>query len=44
MTIVLPILFMAVAVGLFVPRVTPRVWFGLVLWICLVIAVNYFKN
>lgn len=44
MNIVLPILFAAVAVGLYAPRITPRVWGALVLWIALVIGFYYVKH
>ena len=43
MSIVLPIVFLAVGVGLFAHRITPRVWALLTVWIMLVIALNYFK-
>lgn len=44
MSIVLPIIFFAVVLGLFVKRMTPRLWALLTLWIVLVIAYNYFKH
>lgn len=44
MNIVLPILFAAVVVGLYVPRVTFRVWCALALWIVLVITFYYVKH
>ena len=43
MTIVLPILFFVVAVGLYAPRMTFRVWCVVALWIAMVIAFNYLK-
>ena len=44
MSIVLPILFFALAIGLVVKKVTPRVWFVLICWICLVIAFNLVRG
>lgn len=44
MTIVLPILFFAVVLGLFARRVTPRHWAALAGWIVLVVAYNYWKG
>ena len=44
MNIVLPIVFFAVVLGLFVKRMTPGVWALLTLWIVLVIAFNYFRH
>ena len=42
-SIVLPIVFFAVGMGLSVRRMTPRLWALLVAWIALVIAYNYVK-
>jgi general stress protein CsbA len=44
MNIVLGILFGTLLVALFAPRITPRVWMGIVTWICLVVVYHYFKN
>jgi hypothetical protein len=43
MSIVLPIMFFAVGLGLFVPRMTFRLWLLVAGWIVLVILYNYFK-
>ncbi len=43
MSIVLPIVFFAVGLGLFVRRMTPGLWGLMTLWIVLVIAFNYVK-
>jgi hypothetical protein len=43
MSIVIPILFFAVFLGLFVPRMTFRWWLLLAGWILLILAYNYFK-
>jgi len=42
-TIVLPIIFLAACLGLFVKRVTPAHWGGLALAISLVIAYHFLK-
>lgn len=44
MSIVLPIVFFAVGLGLYVKRMTPRLWALMACWIALVIAYNYFKH
>lgn len=44
MTIVLPILFVAVCFGLFVRRMTPLAWGIMLFWIVLVILVQYRKH
>jgi hypothetical protein len=44
MNIVLPILFFVLGTGLFVARMTPRVWCAMGLWITLVIAYHYLKQ
>jgi hypothetical protein len=44
MSIVLPIFFFAVCVGLFTRRMTPRVWYVMAFWIALVIAYHYLRN
>lgn len=44
MSIVLPIVFFAVVMGLFVPRMTPKHWVGLAVWIMLVVAHAYIKS
>ena len=44
MNIVLPIIFFAVCLGLFVRRMTLAHWAILASWIALVIAYNYFKR
>ncbi len=43
MSIVLPIVFFAVGLGLYVRRMTPALWGLMTLWIALVIAFNYVK-
>ncbi len=43
MSIVLPIVFFAVGLGLFVRRMAPFHWGLMTLWIALVIAFNYVK-
>ena len=43
-TLVLPILLFAAVTGLFVRRVTLRVWCVMALWIALVIARYYIKH
>ncbi len=43
MSIVLPIVFASVALGLWVKRMTPWHWVGLAAWIVLVIAYNFVK-
>lgn len=43
MSIVLPIVFFSVCLGLFVPRFTPRHWIILAAWIAGVITYNFFK-
>ncbi len=44
MTIVLPIFFFAVILGLFVRPMSPRVWCAMGAWIALVIAFQYFSH
>lgn len=44
MNIVLPILFAAVLVGLFVRRITRGTYWAMAMFISLVIAYNYFKT
>ncbi len=44
MNIILPIVFVAVCLGLFVRRLTPVHWSALTFWIALVIAYNYVKH
>ncbi len=44
MSIVLPIVFFAVAMGLFIRRMTPLSWSLLVAWIAAIIAYNFFKS
>lgn len=44
MNIVLPILFFAVGIGLYAPRMTLRLWGAMVLWIVLVIGFYYVKH
>ncbi len=44
MNIVLPIIFVAVGMGLWVRRMTPTHWGALALWIALVIAYTYVKH
>lgn len=44
MTIVLPIVFFAVGLGLSVRRMLPWHWGLLTLWIVLVLAYNYVKH
>ena len=45
MTIILPILFAAVLVGLFAPRLNDRrLLVGLGIWFAVIIAVAYFKS
>ena len=44
MTIVLPIVFTAVCLGLFVKRLTNAHWIALAFVICLVIAVQFLKH
>ena len=43
MSIVLPIVFASVILGLWVKHMTPRHWVGLAVWIMLVIAYNFVK-
>ena len=43
MSIILPILVMVVAVGLFAPRMTSRWWLFIVGWILLILLYNYVK-
>jgi len=43
MSIVLPIMFFAVLMGLFVPRMTRGWWLLLAAWITLILIYNYFK-
>lgn len=44
MTIVLPIVFCAVCLGLFVKRLTNAHWIALASVICLIIAVQFLKS
>ena len=44
MSIVLPILFFAVGLGLFVRRMTPVVWGALAFWIMLILLYNFLKS
>jgi hypothetical protein len=44
MSIVLPIVFFAVGLGLFVTKMTARLWALLTVWIGLVITVAYLKG
>jgi hypothetical protein len=44
MSIVLPIVFFAVGLGLFARRMTPRLWALMIAWIVIVIAYNYVKH
>ncbi|MGI4789054.1 MAG: hypothetical protein ACRYFS_09415 [Janthinobacterium lividum] len=44
MTIVLPIVFFAVCVGLFAKRITNAHWITLACWISLIIAYHFFKG
>lgn len=44
MSIVLPIVFFSVCLGLFVPRFAPRHWIILAAWIAGVLAYNFFKQ
>lgn len=44
MSIVLPIVFFAVALGLSVRRIAPLHWGVMTVWIALVIAYNYAKH
>ena len=44
MTIVLPIVFAAACLGLFVRRITAAHWAGLAFWIALVIAYHFVKH
>jgi len=43
MSIVIPILFFAVFLGLYVPRMTRGLWLLMAGWILLVLTYNYFK-
>ncbi len=43
MSIILPILFAVVGVGLFAPRMTARWWIFLACWILFVLVYNYLK-
>ena len=43
MSIVLPIMFFAVLMGLFVPRITRGWWLVLAAWIILILLYNFFK-
>lgn len=43
MSIVIPIMFFAVGVGLFVPRMTRGWWILIGVWITLILIYNYFK-
>ncbi len=44
MSIVLPIVFFSVVMGLWVRRMTPAHWLGLAAWIAVVIAYNFVKG
>ena len=44
MNIVLPIMFAAVFLGLFVKRITRTHWIALASWISLIIAYQFFKH
>ncbi len=44
MNIVLPIMFFAACMGLFVRRITTAHWVGMACWICLVLAYYYVKH
>jgi hypothetical protein len=44
MSIVLPIVFFAVGLGLFANKMSARLWALLAVWIVLVIAVAYLKG
>ena len=44
MNIILPILFFAVVMGLFVRQMTAKHWVGLAAWIMLVVAHAYLKS
>ena len=43
MTLILPIMFAAIGVGLFARRVTPLHRAGLVVWTILIVAYHFFK-
>ncbi len=43
MTLILPIMFAAIGVGLFARRVTSLHWAGLVAWTMLIVAYHYLK-
>lgn len=43
MSIVLPIMFFAVCLGLYAPRMTLRLWLLMAGWILLVLLYSYFK-
>ena len=43
MTLILPIMFAAIGVGLFARRITQAHWVGLMAWTMLVIAYHFFK-
>lgn len=43
MKLILPILFFALFIGLFVRRMTPLVWGGVALWVLLFITRAYFR-
>ncbi len=44
MTLILPILFAAIGIGLFARRVTAAHWVGLMAWTALIVAYHYFKH
>jgi len=44
MKIVLPILFAALAVGLFTRRITTVHWLGLSLWVVFIVVYSYFRH
>ncbi len=44
MTLILPIMFAAIGIGLFARRVTLLHWVGLAGWTLLIIAYHYFKH
>lgn len=44
MSLIIPILLAALYMGLFVRRMTPSLWGGLIGWISLVVLVHLFKS
>ncbi|WP_301002416.1 hypothetical protein [Capsulimonas corticalis] len=44
MTIVLPILFFALFIGLTAQKITSRHWLVMIVWICAVLGWYYVKN